>query len=71
MNSRKRECKTQECCQPKDKMEIAQEGIRNGPEIKMRNTFVNQTTLIKHKSSLSCIESTNNIKIKMKLATEL
>ena len=39
--------------------------------IKMRNIFVNQTTLMKYKSSLSCAESTNNIKIKIKLATEL
>ena len=52
-------------------MAIAQEGIRKDLGIKMRNIFVNQTTLMKYKSSLSCVESTNNIKIKMKLATEL
>ena len=55
----------------KRQMAIAQEGIRKDSGIKMRSIFVNQTTLMKYKSSLSCVESTNNIKLKMKIATEL
>ena len=40
-------------------------------DLRNRSMRENPINLIKYKSSLSCVESTNTIKIKMKLATEL
>ena len=40
-------------------------------DLRNRSMRENPINLIKYKSRLSCVESTNTIKIKMKLATEL